>query len=591
MTAQHPDSPHLPELQAALTHINAGRKHEAREILERILERDGNDHNALQLLGALLIDSKQRGLGTEYLERSLAIKPGMPAVLNNLGCALFDDGHFEKAAEYFQQVVAIWTDRPSAYFHLGNAFYLGGRLPEARTAYEQTLKLKPDHQAALGMLVTTTQSMCAWNHESHMISVAADTQFTGPPFQLLQLTDDPALQFNAARGYATTFQRGDRTQLQTGDGKKIRVAYVSAGFQKHPVGQTAVELFERHDRQQFEIHAVSLGRDDGTPLRKRLTSAFVAFADFSGGADEDVAAYMRTHKIDIAVDLDGYTYGNRAQLFSQGLAPIQVNYLGYPGTLGSDVYDYILVDPFVAPTAHQPFFAEKLVHLPIVHLPSDRERKIAERLPSPQACGLPEDGFIFCAFNNPVKIRPDVFGVWMRLLQKTPDSVLWLRGANDFAQENLRRATVLHGIDPSRIVFAAHVADHADYLALYRLADLFLDTFPYSAFTTASDALWAGLPVLTLSGRTFASRGAGCMLTALGLPELVTHSLAEYEQRAVQLSSDPAARRVVRDKLARNRDSTEAFNTDNLARHIEAAFATMVDIHRRGEPPRAFAVG
>ena len=592
MTAPTIESQHLSELQTALSHINAGRKDEAKDVLQRILHADGNDHNALQLLGALLIDNKQRRAGIAHLERSLTVKPGMPAALNNLGCAFFDEREFEKATACFQQVVAIWTDRPSAHVHLGNSLYLAGRLPEARAAFEQALKLKPDHHIALGMLVSTTNAMCAWSPDSQIMSTAAGPQFNGQPFSLLQLTDDPAVLLNAARGNAAALPHSDRSALHVAVHAqgKIRVAYVSAGLQQHPVGRTAVELFECHDKQRFEIHAISLGGDDRSSLRTRLHSAFDAFTDFSGASDEDVAAYMQTHKIDVAVDLDGYTNGNRARIFSLGVAPIQVNYLGYPGTLGSGAYDYILADPFVVPLEQQPFYTEKLAHLPAVHLPSDRQRTIAEQLPSRQECGLPDDGFIFCAFNNPAKIRPDVFGVWMRLLHQTPGSVLWLRESNDFARENLQREATQHGVDPRRLRFAAHAANHAYYLALYRVANLFLDTFPYSAFTTASDALWAGLPVLTLAGRTFASRGAGSILSALDMPELITHGFAEYEQCALRLSRDPAALSAIRDKLARNRDTTDAFNTDLLARHIEAAFETMVETQRRGESPRAFAV-
>lgn len=591
MTASTFESPHVSELQTALSYINAGRKDEARDILQRVLRADSDNHNALQLLGALLIDAKQYQSGIALLERSLTIKPGMPAVLNNLGCALFDDGQFEKAASYFQQAVEVRKDDPSVYFHLGNALYLAHRLPEARDAYEQALQLKPDHYAALGMLVSTANTMCDWRYDSLLVRAAATSQFNGQPFQLLQLVDDPALHLKAARAHATARPQGDRkTMGVAAQGlNKIRVAYVSSGFQQHPVGRAIVELFERHDKQRFAFHAISLGRDDGSAMRTRLKSAFDAFMDFSGTSDEDVVAYLRAHKIDVAVDLDGYTNGNRARIFSLGAAPIQVNYLGYPGTLGSNAYDYILADPFVAPADQQQYYVEKIAHLPIVHLPSDRQRNIAPPA-SRRSCGLPDAGFVFCAFSNPSKIRPDIFDIWMRLLHQTPGGVLWLRELNNFARDNLRRMAEQQGIDPRRLVFATFAADHADYMALYQLADLFLDTSPYSAFTTASDALWAGLPVLTWAGRSFASRGTGCILAALGMTELITRSATEYEEIALLLSRDPDALNAIRDKLAQARNTTDAFNTDLHARHIEAAFETMVDIQRRGEAPRAFTV-
>ncbi len=587
------DTRHLNELQAVLALLNDNKKNEAREILERVLHENPDDHNALQLFGALLIDGSDRDKGVAYLERSNALKPGKPATLNNLGCAYFELTRYADAAAQFEKVVALWPDRAASHFNLANSLFFVGRLQEALSAYDKTLQLQPDHHGALCMRVSTATYMCEWNSEAALLSLARAPDFTGQPFQLLQLTDDPAVQLNAARGHAATQALPAAAIFPTRAYEfrtKIRVAYVSGGFQNHPIGQAAVELFECHDRTAFETFGISLTADDGGALRKRLAGAFTHFIDASRLPDDEIARQLRAAGIDIAVDLDGYTHGKRTGIFSRRPAPIQVNYLGYPGTLGADCYDYILVDPFVASPEQQPHYSENLVHLPTIHLPSDRKRAITEPTPPRSAYGLPETGFVFCAFNSAQKIRPDVFAVWMRLLKSVPGSVLWLRTANTWAMDNLNRAIAMHGIAPDRVIFSPRMPSSADYLAQYRAADVFLDTFPYSGFTTVNDAVWAGLPVVALAGRAFVARGAGSVLTALEMPELITYSIDDYERLALDLSRNPAKLRAVREKLIDKRKHSALFDTDALARQIETAFKTMMDVWKSGEKPRPFAV-
>ncbi len=369
----------------------------------------------------------------------------------------------------------------------------------------------------------------------------------------------------------------------------MRLAYLSADFREHATAFLAAELFERHDRRRFDLYAISWGRGDGSALRKRLERAFDRFIDVRDSSDLDVAREMRDLEIDIAVDLNGFFEGCRPGILARRPAPIQVNYLGYPASMGADYIDYIVVDPFIVAPDQQQFFAERLAFLPECYQPNDRLRPIAEHTPSRRDCGLPDRGLVFAAFNSPYKITPAVFDIWMRLLQSVPSAVLWLLRDNPWVEGNLRREAQARGVASERLVFAprAYLPDH---LARHRLADLFLDTFPCNAHTTASDALWAGLPLLTCAGRSFAARVAGSLLHAIGLPELVTTSPADYEALALALARSPERLAALRDRLRANRATSPLFDAGRLARHLEAAYLEMYRLHQSGMAPRSLAV-
>jgi predicted O-linked N-acetylglucosamine transferase (SPINDLY family) len=371
---------------------------------------------------------------------------------------------------------------------------------------------------------------------------------------------------------------------------RIRIAYLSADFRSHAVSHLLAGLIERHDRARFETIALSFGPDDGSEMRSRLSSAFERFIDVSDKSDREIAAMLRGLEIDIAVDLMGYTQDSRTGIFALRAAPVQINYLGYPGTMGADFMDYILADRTVIPERQQGDYAEKVVCLPDSFQPNDDARRIAERTPTRAEAGLPERGFVYCSFNNNYKITPAVFDIWMRLLRKIEGSVLWLRHSSTATADNLRREAGARGIDASRIVFAGQTKRLEDHLARHRLADLFLDTLPYNAHTTASDALWAGLPVVTCLGTTYAGRVAASLLHAVGLPELITQSLEDYEALALRLAMETDTLSAIKAKLARNRATHPLFDTDRYRRHLESAYATMWERYQRGEPPAAFCV-
>jgi predicted O-linked N-acetylglucosamine transferase (SPINDLY family) len=349
------------------------------------------------------------------------------------------------------------------------------------------------------------------------------------------------------------------------------------------------ELFERHDRNRFEVFAYSYGPDDESPMRARLGRAFDHFIDIRARSHRQAAQLIHADKVDILVDLKGYTHRARPAIAAYRPAPVQVSYLGYPATMGVDFIDYIMVDPFVVPGSQQPFFSEKLVHLPDSYQVNDRRREVAGAHASRKECGLPADGLVFCSFNNSYKLSPVFFDIWMRLLRSIPGSVLWLLEANELVRGNLRSEAGKRGVDPGRLVFAP-VLPPADHLARHQHADLFLDTLPCNAHTTASDALWAGLPVLTCSGETFAGRVAGSLLMAIGMPELVTKSLEEYEQAAVALASEPRRLIALRQKLQKNRDASALFDLPKLTGNIEAAYARMWQTRLSGQKPAGFSI-
>ncbi len=370
---------------------------------------------------------------------------------------------------------------------------------------------------------------------------------------------------------------------------RIRIAYLSPDFGRHPVAFQLAELFENHDRDRFEVFGISTGPDDCSAIRARLIKAFDQFHDVQNESDRAVAERVRALETDILVDLGGHTRAARLEILSHRPAPVQAAYLGYPGTMGADFLDYIIGDAVVTPFEHQSHYSETIVQLPGSFFATDSRRKIAPA-PSRAEAGLPEAGFVFCCFNKNWKITEPVFAMWMRLLGAVPDSVLWLKSDGPETAERLRAAASARGVDPARLIFAARVESEAAHLARHRAADLFLDTLPYNAHATACDALWAGLPLVTCRGRSFAGRVSASLLVAAGLPDLVTESLADYEALALALARDAPRLAAVRRQLEESRNSAPLFESDHLRRHIEAAYARIVEIHARGEKPASFRV-
>jgi len=395
-----------------------------------------------------------------------------------------------------------------------------------------------------------------------------------------------------ARVWATQKYPAAPVPLWNGDvyrHDKIRVAYLSADFRTHATALLMAGVFEAHDRARFETTAISFGADDRSAMRARLEAGFDHFVDMRDVRDAEIAQRLRREEVDIVVDLKGFTQESRPGILAYRPAPIQAQYLGYPGTMAASYYDYVIADACVIPEEHRPFFSEQVAYLPDTYQCNDSKRAIAPRAPRRAEVGLPENGFVFCCFNNNHKILPEMFDIWMRLLRQVDNSVLWLLQDNQVVARNLSREAIARGVAPERLVFARRCLP-AEHLARQRLADLFLDTLPYNAHTTCSDALWAGLPVVTVLGGCFAGRVAASLLSALGVPELIGRSLEEYEALALKLARDRTALAAIRDKVVRNRDTYPLFDTARFTRNLEAAYISMWERYQRGERPQTFAV-
>lgn len=413
-----------------------------------------------------------------------------------------------------------------------------------------------------------------------------------PPWNLQRQQSSPADQLLCARQWSQKLALPDRPAFvhhRRVARRKIRLGYLSADFRDHPVGYAMAETVERHDRARFEVAGYSYGPDDGSALRRRFEAGFDRFVDLRTMGDADAAARVNGDRVDILIDLTGYTRHARPRILAPRPAPVQVNYLGFLGTMGADFIDYLIVDRFIAPASQQPFYSEKLVHLADCWWPAEIRWEVAEEASARSQYGLPEVAFVFCCFNTSYKITPRIYSVWMSLLRQLPESVLWLGAANRVVVGNLRREAAQRGVDPERLVFAPR-EPMAGYLARHRRADLFLDTLPYNAVGTAYHALAAGLPVLTCAGETFASRTAGAILHAAGLPGLVTNSLAEYERLALELARSPELLGDIRQELGQGRSSASLFDPGRFARDLEAAFERMWQIWCAGEAPRSFSL-
>jgi len=499
-------------------------------------------------------------------------------------------GHCDAAILYYQKALAIEPDSAEALNALAVVLTQTGELPQAVAAVQRALALKPDLIRARSNLVYTKAQACSWadfdGEVTQLLTLLRQGAEGVSPFVVLILSATPADRLLAARQWSEGFARGapQYTHEPWTPQRPIRLGYISHDLRGDVVGWLLPELIERHDRSRFVVNAYCYGPDDGSHTRRRLTTAFDSFADLTG--IDDAAAAKRVHAdgIDILIDLTGYTSQNpRTRILAFRPAPIQVNFLGYPGTMGADFIDYIIVDAFLAPEDQQPFYTEKLVQLPYCYQPSDPARPTP--LPASRAaCGLPAEGLVFCCFNHSYKLTPAVFEIWMRLLQAVPESVLWLLEANSAVPDNLRREAMARGVSAERLIFACK-APIPEYLARLAAADLFLDTCPYNAGATANDALWAGLPVLTCSGDSYVGRMAGSLLHAIGLPELVTDSLPEYEARALELAREPARLAELRQRLAGNRLRAPLFDMIRYTRDLEAAYTRMWDRWCAGEEP------
>jgi protein O-GlcNAc transferase len=563
----------------------------------RAVELDPNSADAINGLGTALRKQGHLAGAVTLYRRAIGIRENYAEAYNGLGNAFLEEGKLDEAVQSYGRAIAIRPDYADAEGNLGIVLQKLGRIEEAIASYRRTLSVRPDHAGAFSGLVREKRRSCDWSDyvsdERRLKAFAIAPTGQVDPFNFLTSGLTPQEQSQCARKWASSIAVPPDAIVSSTiprPGGRARIGYLSADFRQHPIAYVTAELFERHDRSRFEVNGYSCGVDDGSGIRRRLIAGFDRFVDIRSCTDLEAAHRIRDEGIDILVDLNGYTEGGRMRMLAHRPAPIQVHYLGFPATLGATFIDYILVDSFVVPPEQQPLFAEKLVHLPYCFFVNDSTRAITVRTPSRTEYGLPESGFVYCSFNNLYKLTPAIFDIWMGCLRATSSSVLWLRQGSPATVDNLRREAGARGVAPERLVFAPRCPELSDHLARHRLADLFLDTLPYNAHTTACDALWAGLPVLTCTGSTFAGRVAASMLYAIGLPELVTTGLHYYDALARRLVREPTLLAGLRERLARNRLTTPLFDTGRFTRHVEAAYDEMLKYRDSGLKPTPFAV-
>jgi predicted O-linked N-acetylglucosamine transferase (SPINDLY family) len=542
--------------------------------------------------GAILLARKEPRSAIAEFDRAIAIAPSSAAYANR-GSAFQQLGQLDEAHDSYQRAVALAPSNPQHHFVLSEVLGQMGRHGEAIGALERTVALNKAFPFALSKLVDSRRKRADWRsfeREQAGLDEAVESGVAVDPFTFLHASSSPARQLTCAKTFVANVapERGATRPGTPSPASRLRIGYMSADFRNHAIGHLIVGVIEEHDRERFEVSAISYGPDDRSEQRDRLKAAFERFEDVSHLPDEDVVQLIRQLDIEVLVDLGGFTAGARPRILAHRAAPIQVNYLGYPGTMGAPYMDYVMADPIIVPEAEQKYYQEKVIYLPDSYQATDARRSLA-KVPARSEVGLAEDAFVYCAFNRTSKITPVLFDVWMRLLAKTAGSVLWLLDGDPIARENLRREAVVRGIAAERLVFAPQAPADA-HLARHQLADLYLDTLPYNAHTGASDALWAGLPVVTCLGTAFAGRVAASILNAVGLPELVTQSLDEYEGLALRIAHDSKLRNALRSKLASQRTTWPLFDTARMTRHIEKAYNEMWRRHCAGEAPASFAV-
>jgi predicted O-linked N-acetylglucosamine transferase (SPINDLY family) len=523
-------------------------------------------------------------------DRAIAADPALAEAWLGRGIWLLSLGRHDDASGAFDRALMLNPNLANAWSARGQVSYLAKRYDEALADWKKALALRPEQPSIEAACLRVKMHHCDWtNFDEACASVrlAIKDGKLIAPFMLAAIPSSAAEQLACARRWIETNFRAGRAPAWRGERRhhdRIHVAYLSADFHQHATSRLMAGVFEHHDRSRFQITGISVGPNDNSDMRRRIEAAFEHFVEAKAKGDDEIADLVQAMEVDILVDLKGYTQDARTGVLALRPAPIQINYLGFPGTIGAEFIDYIVADRNVIPENHVGCYAEKTVWLPGSYQANDRARTVSDETPARADHALPDAAFVFCCFNDNYKITPSVFSSWMRILQAVENSVLWLFEENPTATGNLRREAAARGIAPGRLVFGRRLPN-AEHLARHRCADLFLDTLPYGAHTTASDALWAGLPVVSCVGETFAGRVGASLLHAVELSELVTTTPDTYEELAINLATNPARLAALKTKLARNRMTTALFDTARFTRHLEAAYAAMIERHHAGLSP------
>ena len=564
----------------------------ALDAFNKALSIQPNYFEALLNQGAILNELKKSDAALAAADKAITLRPDFAQAWLNKGVCLKTLNQLDAAISCYDKAISLQPNFAEAWSNKATALKDLKRYREAIVHYSKALDMNPNMPYLRGEILHLQMKIGEWEKFDESIQKITQEINAGKkvimPFAALALFNSEEMNYKVAHitaESASNNQIPNTLALSNYHNQKIKLAYYSADFRSHPTSFLMSQLFKLHNRNQFEIYAFSLlngGEDD--PMRRELMPYFDHFIDVENMSDQEVVALSREKKIDIAVDLGGQTMDARPGIFALHAAPIQINYLGYPGTMGSQHHEYIIADEVTIPTANQKFFNEKIIYLPNSYQVNDDKKKISDRAFSKEELGLPSDKFIFCCFNNNFKITPEIFTVWMNILKRVENSVLWLFEDNDCIRNNLIKEAEIRGVSGDRLVFAKRISQQ-DHLARHRVADLFLDTLPYNAHTTASDALWCGLPVITIMGESFPGRVAASLLKAVGLPELITHTPDEYEALAIKLASNSAELNMLKAKLERNRLKMPLFDTALFCRHLESAYSQVYGTNLKNLPP------
>ena len=613
------------QIDALIAIYNRGKYREALDIAKTMLESHPANADIWNIYGAANRALDDMQAAAKGFQKASQLSPNNSDIYNNLGVSLEDLGQIREAIAAFQRSLSINPNNAATHYNLGNLLNGMGRTQDAITSYTKAITLKPDYERALralgniyeqsgnfkkaidahqrvlqiatgdttpskSALLMLNRCICDWTEAKKYQEVFETFNAAAPaivPFRMLCVFDDAHRQLLWSKKWAEEkFKIVPTTSpAEPSNTERLRIGYFSSDVQNHATMHLMSGLLRCHDRSQFEIFIYSYGRDKGGNKREETKKVVEHFFDVSDYTDLEISNLAHSHKLDIAIDLKGYTNNTRSTIFQLRLAPIQVSYLGYPGSMGTPYLDYIIADPTVIPIEHYEHYSEKVISLPHSYQPNDNLRKISEIETTRPHQGLPDDGFVFCSFNNSYKISPAEFDIWMRLLKNVEGSVLWLLNSNKWVKPNLEREAINRGIDPNRLVFAKKTSQE-EHLARHRHADLFLDTFNCNAHTTASDALYAGLPVVTKIGEQFASRVAASLLVAVGLPELVTSNKEEYEKRIMELATAPAKLDAIKKKLRKNIETEPLFDTERYTKNFEQGLLSAYALYLEGNPPR-----
>ncbi|MDB9729180.1 tetratricopeptide repeat protein, partial [Amylibacter sp.] len=575
--------------------LKQSKLEEATEAYSKALAVKPDYAEAYNNMGIALQEQGKLEEAIEAYNKALVINPDYADAHYNMGSELQERNKLEEAIEAYNKALAINPDYAEAYYNMGIALQEQNKLEEAIEAYNKVLSIKPDYEYARTGNLHQQARICNWESiakDVNLIPELGTSEKHVPPFALLPLEDAPERHLIRSKIYAKanypqkTLPPKDRPPKRP---KRIRIGYFSTDFKEHPVAYLIAKVLEQHNRDQFEVFGYSVYGSSSCAMRRRLEKSFDSFIDVQSISDRDIALQARQDEIDIAVDLNGYTQHARTGIFAYRAAPIQINYLGYPGTMGSNFMDYIVADRFLIPPESQKHFSEKKIYLPNTYLPTDNSREFSKKRITRSELGLPDHAFVFCCFNNNYKISSNEFDIWMRLLTKVENSVLWLRQSNQFSQMNMSNEAQKRNVNPSRLVFADKITMDK-HLARQRFADLFVDTFAFNAHTTAAEALWAGLPLVTKLGKGFAARVAGSLLNAVGLPELITETEQDYEALILELATNPMKLAEIKEKLATNRLTQPLFNTELYTKHLENGYQQAYQNYFNGNLPQTIIV-